>query len=346
MLEIRIALDAMGGDQGPAVVVPAALMALAKYPELHLILVGEPDILAARLAQCQSGYEPMLSRLSVQATTQTVSMDESPASALRMKRDSSMRVAIDQVKQNLAHACVSAGNTGALMAIARFVLKMEPGIDRPAIVYALPSMKGPVYVLDLGANIDCNAHHLVQFAIMGSILCAALEHKIAPTVGLLNIGKEPIKGNEVIKQADLILSDLSSIHYLGYVEGDDIYKGTTDIVVCDGFVGNVALKTSEGLAKMMLHFAREAFMRSAYTRMIGFFAKPILKALYRRFDPNQYNGASLLGLRGIVVKSHGNANALAFCRAIEMAILAIRKNVPDLIRVQLGAQKAILDLAP
>ena len=343
MSEIRIALDAMGGDQGPSVVVPAAFMALKKYPTLHLVLVGDPTILEATVAQHTLHDAELQARLTIQAASQVVAMDESPALALRGKRDSSMRVAINLVKQAQAHACVSAGNTGALMATARFVLKMEPGIDRPAIVYALPTMKGPVYVLDLGANVDCEAHHLVQFAVMGSILCAALENKPAPTVGLLNIGTEAIKGNELIKQASAALSELKTIHYLGYVEGDDIYKGTADVVVCDGFVGNVALKASEGLAKMMLHFARQAFMQNAYTRLVGWLAKPILKALHRRFDPNQYNGAGLLGLRGIVIKSHGNANAKAFCRAIEMAVLEVRKNVPDLIRTELGAKHAVLD---
>lgn len=328
----------MGGDQGPLVVVPAALLALAKHPMLSIILVGDQSTLETLLKPYQAKKNACLSRLSIHPASQVVAMDESLASALRTKRDSSMRVSIDLVKQGTAHAAVSAGNTGALMAIARFVLKTLPGIDRPAIVYSLPTMQGQVSMLDLGANVECQANHLVQFALMGSILSNAVGGIEKPKVALLNIGTESIKGNEAIKQASLALSANPTVHYIGYVEGDDIYKGTADVVVCDGFVGNVALKTSEGLAKMILHFAKQEFLRTVYTRVIALLATPILKALNRRVDPRRYNGASLLGLRGIVIKSHGNADEMAFARAIDMALLEVKNDVPNRIEQQVATQ--------
>ena len=253
-------------------------------------------------------------------------MDESPALAMRNKKDSSMRVAINLVKAGEAGACVSAGNTGALMATARFVLKMLPGIERPAIASELPTIKGRTFVLDLGANVDCTAEHLLQFGIMGAMLVSALDQCDAPSVGLLNIGEEEIKGNEVVKQAAELLRH-SGLNFYGNIEGDDIYKGTTDVVVCDGFVGNVALKTSEGLAKMIGTMLREEFNRNLVTKIAGLIALPVLKAFKKRVDPRRYNGATLLGLRGVVVKSHGGADRYAFEHAIRQAAREVRNDV-------------------
>jgi phosphate acyltransferase len=265
-----------------------------------------------------------------------VAMDEPPAQALRSKKDSSMRVAIDLVKSGDAHACVSAGNTGALMAISRFVLKTLPGIDRPAIATVLPNMRRTnTYVLDLGANVDCTAQHLLQFAIMGAMLVAAVEHKERPTVGLLNIGVEDIKGNEAVKQAAALLRE-SGLNFVGNVEGDDIYKGNVDVVVCDGFVGNVALKSSEGVAQMMAKTLREEFSRTAFTKLAALIALPVLRSFRARLDPRRYNGASLLGLRGIVIKSHGSADAFAFGQALERAVEEVRNEVPQRIEARMA----------
>jgi glycerol-3-phosphate acyltransferase PlsX len=331
----------MGGDQGPSVIVPAAIQALAQHADLHLILVGDSLTVNNAIQEIPLS-EGIKNRLSVHHADQVVMMDESPTVALRSKRQSSMRLAINLVKEGTANACVSAGNTGALMAIARFVLKTLPGIERPAIVYALPAVKGKVYMLDLGANAECRPEHLVQFAVMGSILYSCVE-KIAerPKVALLNIGAEPVKGNEVVKQAAQQLQKNQNINYIGYVEGDDIYLGTADVVVCDGFVGNVALKTSEGLSKMILHFAKKAFLRNWYTKFVALLATPILKSLNRRFDPGQYNGANFLGLKGTVIKSHGNANVPAFVRAIEMAMIEVEKNVPEKIQAQMILEQTL-----
>jgi glycerol-3-phosphate acyltransferase PlsX len=257
-------------------------------------------------------------RLQVRHTTEIVEMDEPPAAALRNKKDSSMRVAVDLVKEGSANACVSAGNTGALMAISRFVLKMLPGVDRPAIASFLPTLKGQICMLDLGANVDCSAEHLLQFGIMGSELVSCLESKARPTVGLLNIGEEDIKGNEVVKRAAELLR-ASGLNFHGNVEGDDIYKGTTDVVVCDGFVGNVALKASEGVAQMFSAQLRGEFSRNLLTRLSALCALPVLNALKRRLDHRRYNGATLIGLKGVVVKSHGSADAYAFGFAIRRA---------------------------
>lgn len=336
MAEVRIALDAMGGDHGPRVVVPAAVDVLSSCPNVHLILVGKKELLESQLRSINALNNP---RLTIHEASQVVEMDEPPAVALRKKRDSSMRAAVNLVKEGVAQACVSAGNTGALMAIARFVLKMLPGVDRPAIVYSLPTMIGHVHVLDLGANVDCVAEDLFQFAIMGSVLAKAVGNNPNPKVGLLNVGAEAIKGSELVKRAaELINNHSDSINYIGYVEGDDIYKGTADVVVCDGFVGNVALKTSEGLIKMVMKFTKEEFFRTLYGRFAAWVASPVLRALNKRLDPAQYNGASLLGLRGIVIKSHGNAEQKAFATAIRVAILEVEKNIPERIQNQLAIQ--------
>lgn len=323
-MSLSIALDAMGGDHGPEVTIPAALKAMQDQPELRLILVGDEETLHEELARHGAQAND---RLIIQHASQTVAMNELPSQALRGKKDSSMRVAINLVKEGKADACVSAGNTGALMATARYVLKTLPGIDRPAIITSLPTQKGHTHVLDLGANVDSCADHLFQFALMGSVLASAVDNIEYPTVGLLNIGEEEIKGNEVIKEASRILSQ-SDINYVGFIEGDDIFKGAVDVVVCDGFVGNVALKTSEGVARMVLHFLQEEFRRTWLTRLAGMIAKPTLRRLLRRIDPGKYNGASLVGLQGIVVKSHGSADANAYTNAIKVAALEIHKNVP------------------
>jgi glycerol-3-phosphate acyltransferase PlsX len=331
MKEITVAVDAMGGDHGPHVTVPAALKCLDRTDGLNIILVGSTDAIEAELKSRRSKTGP---RLRIRHTSEVVSMDEPPAQALRFKKDSSMRVAIDLVKSGEADACVSAGNTGALMATARFVLKTLPGIDRPAIAAYMPTVKGHVLMLDLGANVDCTAEHLLQFGIMGSMLVTAIEHKPNPTVGLLNIGEEEIKGNEMVKQtAELLRS--SNLNFYGNVEGDDIFKGTTDIVVSDGFVGNVALKTSEGLAKMVSTLLRQEFRRNVFTKMAGAIALPVMRAFKKRVDPRRYNGASLLGLRGVVVKSHGSADRFSFEHALETAIDEVRNNVLKRITEQM-----------
>jgi glycerol-3-phosphate acyltransferase PlsX len=317
---ITLAVDCMGGDYGPRVTVAAALEFLADSPDASVVLVGQGDAIDAQLRRRKAQAH---ARLRVRHTTEVVAMDEPPAQALRGKKDSSMRVAVDLVKDGSAHACVSAGNTGALMAISRFVLKTLPGIDRPAIVSVLPTMKGSTYVLDLGANVDCTPEHLLQFGLMGAALVAAVEHKDRPSVGLLNIGSEDIKGNETVKQAAELLRD-SGLNFIGNVEGDGVYKGTADVVVCDGFVGNVALKTSEGLAQMLARFLREEFTRNAFTRLAALVAWPVIARFRKRVDPRRYNGATLLGLRGIVVKSHGSADRYAFRRALERAADEVR----------------------
>ncbi len=335
MSSIRtIALDAMGGDFGPEVVVAAAVNFQKKYPDVRLILVGLADPIKQQMAKqgvTESEY------LFVQACTEVVAMDELPSQALRKKKDSSMRVAVDLMKDGRAHACVSAGNTGALMAISRFVLKTLPTIDRPALCNAIPSITGHTHVLDLGANVDCNSEHLFQFAIMGSVLASAVDNIENPRVGLLNIGQEQIKGNERVKEAALMLSK-SDLNYIGFVEGDDVYKGGVDVVVCDGFVGNVALKTSEGVAKMISHYMREEFSRNWLTRLVGLASLPVLRGFKQKIDPRRYNGASLLGLRGIVIKSHGSADPLAFGNAIKVAMLEVDKAVPEKITRELEAR--------
>lgn len=326
--DITIALDAMGGDHGADTVIPAALSTLNNQQDLRLILVGDQSQLEQRLQQ--AGYAGADGRLLIHHASEIVGMDESPSRALRFKKDSSMRVAIDLVKNGSAHACVSAGNTGALMATARYVLKTLTGIDRPAISSAIPSIEGYTEVLDLGANVDCTAEHLFQFAVMGSVLASAVHGLEKPRIGLLNIGEEEIKGNDQVKEAARLLST-SSLNYIGFVEGNDIFKGGVDVVVCDGFVGNVALKTSEGVAKMISHFMRQEFKRNVLTKLAGLVAMPVLNALRKRIDPRRYNGASLLGLRGIVIKSHGGADALAFENAINVAMVEVRKAVPERI---------------
>ncbi|WP_074631669.1 MULTISPECIES: phosphate acyltransferase PlsX [Nitrosospira] len=319
-MDITVAIDCMGGDHGPHVTVPAVVDYLHHNPGTDIVLVGLPDAIESELRAIKFAPSP---RLRIHAASEVVGMDESPALALRNKKNSSMRVALDLVKNGEAQACVSAGNTGALIATSRFVLKMLPGIDRPALAVVLPTIRGRTYVLDLGANVDCSAEHLLQFGIMGATLVSSVENKKRPSVGLLNIGEEEIKGNEVVKQAAELLRD-SGLNFYGNIEGNDIYKGTTDVVVCDGFVGNVALKTSEGVAQMLSTYLREEFKRNFLTKFAGLVALPVIKAFKRRVDHRQYNGASLLGLRGIVIKSHGAADSYAFTFAIARAVDEVR----------------------
>jgi glycerol-3-phosphate acyltransferase PlsX len=318
----------MGGDHGPRVTVPAALEFQARFGDVEMVLVGLRDALESELASrgVKTG-----ARLRVLHASEVVAMDEPPAQAMRYKKDSSMRVAINLVKSGEAHACVSAGNTGALMAISRFVLKTIPGIDRPALATVLPNSQGGyTYVLDLGANVDCTPEQLMQFGIMGAMLVGALEHKERPRVGLLNIGVEDIKGNETVKQAAELLR-ASGLNFHGNVEGDDIFKGTTDVVVCDGFVGNAVLKASEGAVKMVVGFLRQEFTRNPWRMFVAWLATPVRNALRARMDPGRYNGGSLLGLRGIVIKSHGSADAYAFGKALERAVEEVRNDVPKRI---------------
>jgi phosphate acyltransferase len=318
----------MGGDHGPHVTVPAALEFQARQPDVAVVLVGKADAIERELSA--SGAKAG-ERLRVQAASEVVAMDEPLATALRVKKDSSMRVTIDLVKEGKADAAVSAGNTGALMAISRFVLKTLPGIDRPAIATVIPTMRATrTYVLDLGANVDCTAEHLLQFGIMGAMLVAAVEHKEKPLVGLLNIGAEDIKGNETVKRAAELLR-ASGLNFAGNVEGDDIFKGTCDVVVCDGFVGNAVLKAVEGVLQMMSRGLREEFSRTLLSKLSALAALPVLNAFRKRMDHRRYNGASLLGLRGIVIKSHGSADRYAFGQALERAVEEVRDGVPQRI---------------
>lgn len=329
-MTITLAVDAMGGDHGPKVTIPASIKALSKYDQLHIILVGDQSTIEAELQKNKYSN----SRLSVYHASEVVEMDESPQSALKNKKDSSMRVAINLIKEEKAQACVSAGNTGALMATARYVLKMLPGIDRPAIASSLPSQKGTTYMLDLGANTDCTAEHLLQFAVMGAMLVSSVTGNPKPSVGLLNIGSEDIKGNEIVKEAGELLRR-SHLNFYGNVEGNDIFKGTTDVVVCDGFVGNVALKTAEGIAQLMGRFLTQEFKRNWITKLMAFISLPVLNRFKKRLDPRRYNGASFLGLKGIVVKSHGRADSYSFFYAIQTAIEESKNNVLENIQKQL-----------
>jgi len=326
---IRLSVDCMGGDHGPSVTLPACRAFLDAHPGAELLLVGRAEALAEA-----AGW----ARCTVVAASEVVEMDDTVEVALRRKKDSSLRVAVSQVKPGAdgaaaAHACVSAGNTGALMAVSRYVLKTLDGIDRPAIATVMPNERdGYTTVLDLGANVDCSAEHLLQFAVMGSALVAAVEGKDDPSVGLLNIGEEAIKGSETIKQAAELLRAAAATGHLnfhGNVEGNDIFKGTTDIVVCDGFVGNVALKTAEGLASMLSNFIRQEFTRNIFTKMAAVVAMPVLNHFKARVDHRRYNGAALLGLRGLVFKSHGSADAFAFQQALNRAYDAARNRLLD-----------------
>jgi len=325
---VTLAVDAMSGDHGPEVVVSACLQVLERDPTLKLVLVGDDRALRKLLP---ASYRRAESRVQLRHASERVGMDELPSKALRHKKDASMRVAIDLLKQREVQAVVSAGNTGALMAIAKFVLKTLPGIDRPAIISALPVLGGATHVLDLGANASCTAEQLFQFAVMGTARVRALYGIERPRVALLNIGQEEIKGNETIRKAASLIA-ASNLHYVGFIEGDGIFLNPVDVVVCDGFVGNVALKAGEGVAKLVRHYVREEFGRNFGTQMLGLVARSVLQALSRRMDPRQYNGASLLGLNGTVIKSHGSADAVAFASAIKVARREVDNQLP--MRIQ------------
>lgn len=331
-----LAVDCMGGDHGPAVILPACRNFLRRHPEARLMLVGLPE-------QLQSFSDP---RVTVVAASEVIASEDSIEVAMRRKKDSSMRVAVLQVKEGMAQAAVSAGNTGALMAISRHVLKTLEGIDRPAIATQLPNAKGgATTVLDLGANVDCTAEHLLQFAFMGSALVSVLKSDASPSVGLLNIGEEVIKGNETIKKAGELLrlaAQSGQLNFLGNVEGNDIFKGTADIVVCDGFVGNVALKATEGVAGMIGAFLRAEFRRTLFTRMAGLIAAPVLTAFKRRVDHRRYNGAALLGLKGLVFKSHGSADQLSFEYALTRAYDAARNQLLDRLEARIAGAAPLL----
>jgi glycerol-3-phosphate acyltransferase PlsX len=332
-MPVTVAVDAMGGDHGPAVTLPAALRFLEETPDARIIAVGLEAPMKAVLAKNRS---PAASRLVLHPASEVVEMQEAPSEALRRKKDSSMRVAINLVKDGTAQACVSAGNTGALMAISRFVLKTLPGIDRPAIASQLPTRTGATTVLDLGANVNCTPEQLVQFAVMGAALAAAVEGIDRPTIGLLNIGEEQIKGNDVVKATAELLK-ASGLNFFGNVEGADIYKGTTDVVVCDGFVGNVMLKACEGIVTMLYDFLKAEFTRNPIAKLSALFAYPALMSFKRRVDPRRYNGATLVGLMGIVVKSHGSADALAFRHALLKAHAEVVNGVQERIAQRMAA---------
>lgn len=322
-----ISIDAMGGDVGLGVTIPAVMEILQEFKQLNIILVGDQQAIKKQLDSCP---EAICQKITIQHASQVVDMDEKPASALRGKKDSSMRIAINLVKSGEADACVSAGNTGALMATARFVLKTLPGINRPAICSAIPTQTGHTHMLDLGANVDLSAEHLFEFAVMGSVITSAIDNIERPSIGLLNIGQEAMKGNEQVQQAAHLISN-SQLNYYGFVEGDDIYKGVVDVVVADGFVGNISLKTAEGVAKMIVYYIKREFNRNWLTRLAGLIAMPVLNAFKDKVDPRKYNGASLLGLKGIVVKSHGGADIFSFANAIRVAIVEVENKVPQRI---------------
>ena len=326
--KVTIALDAMGGDRGPAAVVPAAFAILERDDSVDLSLVGLPETLEDARRSAAGRYD---ARLRYVLATEVVGMNEHPAEALRRKKQSSLRLAIQQVKDGVADACVSAGNTGAMTAIARYILKRLPGIDRPAIISAVPGLNGPSFMLDLGANVGCNAQHLLQFALMGSVVAEGMLDIERASVGLLNIGEEDIKGNEVVREAGELLTQ-SSLNYIGFVEGNDIFSGKANVIVSDGFVGNVALKTMEGVASLIASYLHEEFRKNMLRKVQGLAAGPALSALRDRLDARRYNGASLVGLNGIVIKSHGDADKLAFETAVQTAIVEARKGVP----VQIG----------
>jgi len=336
----KLAVDVMGGDHGHSVTVPACLEFLQTHDDIVIVLVGQQPIIEQELAKHRS---PHHDRIEIVHAEETVSMDEAPALALKHKKKSSMRIAINLVKEGSASCCISAGNTGALMATAKFVLKTLPGIDRPAIATIIPTQHGHNYMLDLGANVDCTAEHLLQFAVMGSLLSSAVDHKNQPRVGLLNIGHEEGKGGETIRRAwDLL--NAAPIHFIGNIEGDDLFKEKADVIVCDGFVGNIALKTSEGLARMITGILKEEFARSWVSKVIAVIALPVLRAIKRRLDGRQYNGANLLGLRGIVIKSHGSADRFAFKCALEVAYKTASSGLLERISADMAVANTALGL--
>jgi len=332
-MTIKVSIDASGGDFGFPVTVKSGINALGIFKDLHLHFVGDKKGIQKELNK-HSIYKTFLDRISITHTSEVINMDDSPSTALRHKKNSSMRVAIDLIENGTVDACVSAGNTGALMAIARFILKTIEGVDRPAIMGSVPTVNGHIHVLDLGANVDSKAENLLQFAIMGSIVVQNTENIPNPTIGLLNVGVEEMKGHDKIQDTAELLKD-SSLNYSGFVEGDDIFKGVVDVVVCDGFEGNIALKASEGVANMFSYLIKESFNKNLLTKLVALFAKPVMKNFKSKVDPGQYNGASLLGLKGVVVKSHGNADVDSYFQAIKEAYLEAHAKITDKISAQL-----------
>ncbi|MBV1879404.1 MAG: phosphate acyltransferase PlsX [Pseudomonadales bacterium] len=328
---MRIAVDVMGGDQGVLDIVLAGVRCIEQFDDLSITFAGNEQAISDSLGDLSSSED-----ISVHATEVVVNMSDKPASALRHKKQSSMHSVIEMVRDGTADACVSAGNTGALMAIGRHLLKTIPGVDRPAIIKAIPSSKGQCYLLDLGANINCDAENLVQFAAMGSLMCQVVDGVAAPKVGLLNIGEEALKGGVQVREAADLLNLYDEINYIGFVEGDGIYLSDADVIVCDGWVGNIALKTSEGLAKYILQKLDESFKATFASRAAGIIASPVLGQVIRRLSPEQYNGASLLGLNGIVVKSHGHSTIDGFSQAIQEAMKAVKQNLPEILQSRLS----------
>lgn len=326
----------MGGDKGPSITIPSAIMAINHLPNLHLILCGDEHIITTELALLNISKQDLKQhqQLSIFSTTEVVEMDEKPAFALRTKKNSSMRKALDLVNEGKAQACVSAGNTGALFSMAHFVLKTLPGVERPALISSLPTHDDDkhVFMLDLGANVFCDSHVLYQFGVMGSVMAQQVDGINKPRIALLNMGEEAIKGSDHIKQAALELSENKDINYIGFIEGGDIFSNKADVIVCDGFVGNVALKTCEGVARLVFDKSKTLFEQNMLVKVLTFILKPSLKKLFKSMNPDQYNGASLIGLRGIVVKSHGNANSSAFFSAIMEAVKEVDRQVPEKIK--------------
>ncbi len=335
-MSIKVSIDASGGDYGIPTTIVAGIEALSVFLDLHLVFVGEQSDIQAELDK-HTHAKKYANRFSITHAGEVITMHESPSTALRKKKDSSMRVAINLVKDETVDACVSAGNTGALMAISRFVLKTIRGIDRPAIMGRIPTMDGHTHMLDLGANVDSKPEALLEFAIMGAIAVEYTENIASPTVGLLNIGEEEMKGNDKIKKTSELLK-ASNLNYVGFVEGNDIYKGTVDLVVCDGFEGNIALKASEGVALMMGHYLKQAFTKNIFTKLIALIATPVLKDFKSSLNPGKYNGASLLGLRGIVIKSHGSADVDSFFQAIKEAYLEAQVKITEKIATQVSLE--------
>jgi len=333
-VQVNLAIDAMGGDSGPRTNVAGAVLALAQDPQLHVTLVGDKALLQSLLSQHHLTDE-FAHRIALLHSKDQITMKDAPASALRSKKHSSIHLAVQLVASGQCHAGVSAGNTGALMLIGRHYLGMQPGIERPAISTAIPTRKGHSYLLDLGANVDCQAEHLLQFALMGSVMVQCVDGLAYPKVGLLNVGREAIKGNTQVKLAAHLIEEHPLLNYVGYLEGDEIFKGDVDLVVCDGFVGNVALKTSEGLARFLSEQIQGLFAQSAYSRLVSLMARPLLKQLKQQMDPVRYNGGSLLGLKGSMVKSHGNADARGFSYAILRAATEARQGLASRLLKQM-----------
>ncbi|NRD73713.1 phosphate acyltransferase PlsX [Shewanella sp. VB17] len=340
MTDLTLALDVMGGDYGPCVTVPATLQALNLYPFLSVILVGNQTDIDPFLIH----VEPCIrQRIDIIHTAEMVSMSDRPAHALRNRKQSSMRLAIELVRDGKAQACLSAGNTGALMAIAKVLLKTLPGIDRPALISRLPAVnKTPVYLLDLGANVSCCSDTLFQFAVMGSVLCEVIDKKENPQVALLNVGIEEIKGNDQVQQAGQLLQQCPQINYVGFIEGNKLYSGNVDVIVCDGFVGNITLKTSEGIATLLVNQLENGLTKGFFVRLMAKLIAPRINSILKQMNPDHYNGASLIGLRGIVVKSHGSADESAYLQAIMLAVTEAQCRLPKMIEERL--ESILLDI--